>query len=130
MTAVIAVVVGLGGVVLGALLARHNERRSRADDLLTQALNDAVAAIAEVANGGGSDALAHYASATARVALHGPPEVVESWRLFQDEGTTNTESGRVRLVFAVQAARTTLGHQPASDADLRMLLFGSDSGVV
>lgn len=47
-TAVIALVVGFGGVVLGALLTRRNERRSRADALLAQALSDAVAAISEV----------------------------------------------------------------------------------
>lgn len=64
MTAVIAFVVGFGGVGLGVLLARRNEQQSRAEDLLTQALNDAVAAIAEVASGGGPNAQAHYASLT------------------------------------------------------------------
>jgi hypothetical protein len=94
-------VVGFGGVGLGALLTRRNERRSRAEGLLTQALNDAVAAIAEVASGGGDEAQAHYASASARIALHGPPEVVEPWRRFQDEGTTNTEQGRACMMAAV-----------------------------
>jgi hypothetical protein len=117
-------VVGFGGVGLGGLLARRNERQSRADGLLTQALNDAVAAIAEVAAGGGYDAQAHYASASARIALHGPREVVESWRYFQDEGTTNTEQGQARLMTAVQVARTALGHGAVSDADMRVLLFG------
>jgi hypothetical protein len=126
MTAVIALIVGFGGVGLGALLARRNEKRSRSERLLTQALNDGAAAIAEIAAGGGADAQAHYASASARIALHGPPEVVEPWRRFQDEGTTNTEEGRARLVVAVQAARKALRHKMVSDADLRVLLFGSD----
>jgi len=127
---VITAIVGFGGVALGALLTawltRRNERRSRAEDLLVQALNDAVAAIAEVAHGGDRDAQAHYASASSRVALHGPREVVEVWRRFQDEGNTNTEAGRASLLAAVQAARRNLGHEPVSDADLRVLLFGSD----
>jgi hypothetical protein len=126
MTAVIAFVVGFGGVGLGALLARRNEQQSRAEDLLTQALNDAVAAIAEVASGGGPNAQAHYASASARIALHGPPEVVEAWRRFQDEGNTVTDEGCSQMVVAVQAARKALGHLTISDADLRVLLFGSD----
>jgi hypothetical protein len=79
-TAVIALAVGFGGVGLGALLTRRNERRSHAGGLLTQALNDAVAAIADVAAGGGSDTPAHYASASARIALRGPREVVEPYR--------------------------------------------------
>lgn len=124
MTALIALVVGFGGVGLGALLTRRNERRSRAEGLLTQALNDPVAAIAEIAAGGGKDAQAHYASASARIALHGPPEVVEPWRRFQDEGNTNTERGRACMMAAVQAARKALGHGAVSDADLRVLLFG------
>jgi hypothetical protein len=123
-TALIALVVGFGGVRLGALLTRHNERQSRADALLTQALNDAVAAIAELAAEGGASAQAHYASASARIALHGPPEVVEPWRRFQDEGTTNTENGQICLVTAARAARKVLGHEAVSDADLRVLLFG------
>jgi hypothetical protein len=126
MTAVIALAVGFGGVGLGALLTRRNEQQSRAENLLTQALNDAVAAIAEVASGGGPDAQAHYASASARIALHGPPEVVEAWRRFQDEGNTVTNDGRTQMVGAVQAARKALGHRTISDADLRVLLFGSN----
>jgi hypothetical protein len=126
MTALIALVVGFGGVGLGALLTRRNERRSRAEGLLTQALNDAIEAIAQVAAGGDTDAQTHYASASARIALHGPPEVVESWRRFEDESSTSTEKGRLCLLAAVQAARKALGHDAVSDADLRMLLFGRD----
>jgi hypothetical protein len=123
-TALVALIVGFGGVILGALLTRRNERRLRADDLLAQALNDAVAAISEVAGGSG-DARALYASAVSRVALHAPPDVVESWRRFQDDATTTTEDGRTRLVAAIQSARTQLGHDPVPDADLHILLFGS-----
>lgn len=78
------------------------------------------------AAGGGSGAQAHYASASARIALHGPREVVEPWCCFQDEGNTNTEDGRARLVDAVEAARKALGHETVSEDDLRVLLFGSD----
>lgn len=105
-------------------MTRRNKRRSHSEGLLTQALNDAVAAIAEVAAGGSSSAEAHYASA--RIALHGPTEVAESWRRFQDEANTNTEDGRARLVDAMKAARKALGHETVSDDDLRVLLFGSD----
>jgi hypothetical protein len=123
--ALFALIVGFGGVVLGALLTRRNEKQSRADDLLAQALNEAVAAIAEIANG--ADAQAPYASALARIALHAPPEVVEAWRRFQDDATTITDDGRARLVTALQAARSQLGHDSVSDADLHVLMFGPDS---
>jgi hypothetical protein len=111
---------------VGALLARRNERRSRADDLLAQSLNDAVAAIGEIAMRGGSEARAHYSSAAGRVALHAPPKVVQAWRRFQEEGTTVSKEGRARLVVAVHAARAELGHDPISDSDARVLLFGHD----
>jgi hypothetical protein len=127
MTAVIALIVGFGGVVLGALLTRHNDRKSRADDLLAQAVNDAVAAIAEVAQDTSPAARARYASAVSRIALHAPPEIVEAWRRFQNDATTVTEDGRVRLVAAIQAARGQLGHGSASDPDVYVLLFVHDS---
>jgi hypothetical protein len=127
MTAVIALVVGFGGVVLGAMLTRRNERQSRADALLAQALNDAVAAISEVAHHTSPEALARYASAVSRIALHAPPEIVEAWRRFQNDATTVTEDGRVRLVAAIQAARGQLGHGSATDTDVYVLLFGHDS---
>jgi hypothetical protein len=74
---------------------------------LTQALNDAVAAIAEAASGGGPNAQAHYASASARIALHGPPEVVDAWRRFQDEGNTVTdeEAGPIKADFDRAASK-------------------------
>jgi hypothetical protein len=78
-TAVIALAVGFGGVGLGGLLTRRNERRSHAEGLLTQALNDAVAAIADVAVGGGSDTPAHSTHPpplASRCAAH-----VRSWSL-------------------------------------------------
>lgn len=128
--ALIALVVGFGGVVLGALLTRSNERRSRDDALLAQALSDAVAAIAEVAFHESREALARYGSAVSRVGLHGTPEVVEAWRRFQDDATTVTEDGRNRLVASIQAARTQLGHGSVTDADLHVLLFGPGRGTV
>jgi hypothetical protein len=128
-TALIALVVGFGGVVLGALLTRRNERQSRADALLAQALSDAVAAISEVAFHESRDALARYGSAVSRVGLHGTPEVVEAWRRFQDDATTVTEDGRSRLVVAIQAARTQLGQGAVTDANLHVLLFGPGRGV-
>jgi hypothetical protein len=125
----IALAVGFGGVVLGALLTRHNERRSRADALLAQALSDAIAAISEVKFHESRDALAHYGSAVSRIGLHGTPEVVEAWRSFQDDATTVTEDGRNRLVAALQAAREQLGHGAVTDADLHVLLFGPGRGT-
>jgi hypothetical protein len=124
--ALIALAVGFGGVLLGATLTRRNDRRSRADDLLARALSDAVAAISDVAAGTVPNAMASYGSAVARIALHAPPEVVEAWRLFQDNATTTTEDGRARLVTAMQAARKQLGHGPVSDQSVHILLFGPD----
>lgn len=121
-------IVGLGGVALGslltALLTRRNQRRSRGDDLLAQTANDAIDAISQVAGGTSSDAQARYASAVSRVALHGAPQVVEAWRTFQDDATTETDDGRARMVAAIQSTRAQLGHGSASDADLHVLLFG------
>jgi hypothetical protein len=123
--ALVTVAVGFGGVALGALLARRNERQSRSDVLLVEALNDATAAIAEAASGS-EDAQRRYASAVARIGLHAPPEVVRAYRLFQDDATTLTDDGRDRLVAALQLARQRLGHGTVSELDLRVLLFGPD----
>jgi hypothetical protein len=65
-----------------------------------------------------------YASAVSRVAMHGTPPVVAAWRSFQDNATTETPEGRALMVAAIQATRTQLGHGPASDGDLHVLLFG------
>jgi hypothetical protein len=123
-----ATIVGLVGVVLGAaltaLLTRRNERLSHADELLAQATNDAIDAIANVAAGTAHDSQARYASAVSRIALHGSPHVVATWRRFQDDATSETDDGRSRLVAAVQSVREQLGHGNASAADLRVLMFG------
>jgi hypothetical protein len=123
-----AVIVGFVGIALGAglaaLLTRRNERRSHADELLAQAVNDAINAIADVAAGISQDAQARYASAVSRVALHGSSQVVATWRLFQNDATTETDDGRNRLVAAVQSVRAQLGHGDAADSDLHVLLFG------
>lgn len=68
-TAAIAGAAAVIGVLCGALLNRRNEKQAEADRLLVSALNDAMIAIAEVAQGGGREALARYASAKARIAL-------------------------------------------------------------
>jgi hypothetical protein len=119
--AIAAVALGAG---LGAYLARRNERASHIDRLLAEALNDVVAAIADVAGGEGSPAQARYASAVSRIALHASPEVVSAFRAFQDHATTYTTDGRTRLVEALQLARADLGHKPAAPDDLQTLLFG------
>jgi hypothetical protein len=123
LTAAIGVAAGLGGVLLGGFLSRRNERKAQGERLLVEALNDAVSAIAEVA-GGDRAAQQRYASAVSRIALHSPPYVLESFRLFQDDATTVTGEGRKRLIRAVQAAREELGHRPARDEDIAVLLFG------
>lgn len=124
-TVVMTAAVGVGGVLLGALLARRNDQQTARDDLLAAALNDLVAAIADVANGGTEPAQARYASAVSRVALHAPPEVVHAFRGFQDLATTATPHGRAMLVSAVQSSRDGLGHRKARDDDLAKLLFGA-----
>jgi hypothetical protein len=124
--ALIALAVGFGGVLLGAALTRRNDRRSRGDELLAEAANDAIRAIAHVAASNSADAQAQtdYASAVSRVAMHGTPPVVAAWRSFQDNATTETPEGRALMVAAIQGTRTQLGHGPASDGDLHVLLFG------
>lgn len=117
-------VLGLGGITLGALLERRNQKKAQAARLLTEALNDAMSAIAEVANRAAPDAQARYASAVSRIALHAPPSLVATFRAFQDDATTVTPDGRARLVAAIQQARKVLGHDPVTDADCAVLLFG------
>jgi hypothetical protein len=124
--ALIALAVGFGGVLFGAWLTRRNDRHARTDELLASAANDAVRAISHVATSKSTDAgaLADYAAAIGRIAMHGRPPVVAAWRIFQNEATTETTDGRNRLVAAVQATRVQLGHGSASDSDLHVLLFG------
>jgi type II secretory pathway pseudopilin PulG len=125
--AVIALIAGIGGVGLGAMLSRRNERRAQAERLLVEALNDAVRAIASVAGGQGPEAQRLYAAAVSRVALHGSPTVITAFRRFQDDATTVTDEGRNRLLEAIRAARIELGHRAANDEDLWVLLFGATS---
>ena len=123
-TFAVAALGGVGGVLLGAVLERRNEARAQAANLLTQALNDTVAAIAEIANGAGPDAMARFASAVSRIGLHAPARVVTAFRRFQDDATTTTEDGRARLLTALRTAREELGHPNVDDDDLAVLLFG------
>jgi hypothetical protein len=123
-TALITFAAGLGGVVLGGLLSRRNERRAHGDRLLVEALNDAITAIADVAGGEGSSAQRRYASATSRIAIHASPEVVIAFRRFQDDATTVTADGRARLIVALQQARRELGAGEVEKDDLEVLLFG------
>lgn len=121
-----AAVVGVG---IGALLTRRNERRAHADRLLADTLDDLVSAIADVANGD-PDAQRRYAGATARLALHASPRLVETFRNFQMEANTVTTDGRRRLVAAIQGARRELGRPEANAESASILLFGqgSDTG--
>jgi hypothetical protein len=115
--------VGLGGVALGAALARRHSKQATTERLLVEALNDLVGGIADVSNGI-PGAQARYASALARIALHGSPAVVLAFRRFQDNASTVTPDGRAALVSAVQEARRALGQDVIEDDDLAMLLFG------
>lgn len=116
-------IVGLGGVLLGGYLARHNDRISRREQLLINGLNDAISAIAVISTGDKSGE-ARYASATSRIALHGSPTVVAAFRHFQDVADTSLTEGRSRLIAAIQQARSELGHGDASNGDIAILLFG------
>jgi hypothetical protein len=95
----------LVGAVLGAWLARRNEKHATADRLLLDTLSAVVDAIAAVATGAGDSAQQRYASAMSRLALHASPEVVAAFRRFGDDATTATADGRERFLAAVQAAR-------------------------
>jgi hypothetical protein len=53
--ALIALAVGFGGVLLGAALTRRNDRRARGDELLAEAANDTIRAIAHVAASNSTD---------------------------------------------------------------------------
>ncbi len=117
-------IAGFAGVALGAFLARRNQKRAASEQLLVEALNDMVSAIAEVAGGAGQEAQRRYASAVSRIAVHAPASVVVAFRKFQDDPTTTTAKGRAQLVSAVQEARQELGHGTAANEDLHVLMFG------
>ncbi len=124
-TVVIASVSALAGVSLGALLNRRNEKQAEADRLLVSALNDVVAAIAEVTQTNSSEAKARYASAMARIALYASPVLVTAFRVFQNDANTITADGRSRLANAVLAARQELGLESVNTNDVYPLLFGA-----
>lgn len=117
-------IIGLVGVALGAFLARRNQKRAASEQLLVEALNDMVGAIAEVAGGAGQETQRRYASAVSRIAVHAPASVVLAFRKFQDDPTTATAKGRAQLVAAVQLTRQELGHGQAANEDLHVLMFG------
>ncbi len=125
---VVSVLAVLGGVVLGALLTRRNDKRATSERLLTEALNDIVGGIADAANGV-PGAHARYASAMARLALHGNAEVVWAFREWQEIANTGTTEGRNALATAVQEARRTLGQGELGNDDMFTLLFGSRTGT-
>ena len=117
------IVAGVIGVSLGAWLAQRRDKHASDERLLVEALNDMVGGIADVANGvSGADA--RYASALARVVLHGSPRVVGALCAFQEDATTVTPQGRGRLVAALQEARRELGHPGLPDEQAVTLLFG------
>jgi hypothetical protein len=139
----VPIIAGVLGVTLGAFLPRRNEKRARAERLLVEALNDAVGGISDVAGAteaadlardGGlrreaernrAAAVRRYSSAVSRIALNGPPPVVDACRRSQDDPTTMTYDGRTRLIAAVQAARAELGHGLVDDDAVGVLLFGT-----
>lgn len=122
--ALVTLFVGLVGVVLGGLFTRRNEKKAQGERLLVEALNDAMTAVSDVANGDGAEAQKRYASAVSRIALHASPSVISKFRVFQDDATTGTPDGRARLISAIQEARKELDHGRASDEDIGVLLFG------
>ena len=126
MEVISALAAGVVGVALGALLARRNEKQAATERLLVEAVSDLVDSVAGVAQG---DAGGHarYASALARIALHGSPAVVRAFRDHQEDATTVTPEGRRLLMAAMQAARKELGHQSLDESDLEVLLFGPPS---
>lgn len=126
MEVIAALAAGVVGVALGAWLARRNEKQATTEQLLVEAINDLVDAVAGVAHGV-PNARAQYGSALARVALQGSPELVRAFRHHQEDATTITPEGRHRLIAAIQQARKELGHQSLDDGDLEVLLFGPPS---
>jgi hypothetical protein len=126
MEVVAALAAGVIGVALGAWLARRNEKQAATERLLVKAVNDLVDSVAGVAQSE-TGAHARYASALARISLHGSPEVVRAFRDHQEDATTVTPEGRRLLRAAIQAARKELGHQPLDERDLEVLLFGPPS---
>jgi hypothetical protein len=114
---------GIVAQLSGAWLARRNEKQAATERLLVAAVNDLVDSIAGVAQGE-AGAHARYASALARISLHGPPNVVRAFRDHQEDATTVTPEGRRLLPVAVQVARKELGHQSLDERDIEVLLFG------
>lgn len=111
------------GVLAGALLQRRNARTDHAEKLLAEALDDLVGAVADVASGD-IGAQRRYAGATSRIVLHGSPELVTAFHMFQADATTSTVDGRRRFMHALQVARRELGRPPVDEHAARMLLFG------
>lgn len=124
-TVAVGVAATLGGIALGGVLTRRNERRAQGERLLVEAFNDAVSAIAKVSMGDQA-AASGYLSAVTRIGLHSPPTVLEKFRDFQMDPTVETADGQARLIAAIQAARTELGYEQVKDADLAGLLFGKN----
>jgi hypothetical protein len=83
-------------------------------------------AIAEAAQGGGSEVRARYASAKARIALYASPAVVTVFRRFQDEANTVTAEGRALLIDVVLTVRHELGKQATNRSDIEKLVFRQD----
>lgn len=125
MPELIAAVFGaLGGVALGAFLARRNERRATSERLLTEALDDIVGGIADAASRV-PGAQARYASGMARLALHGNAELARAFREWQETPDTGTTDGRRALAGAVQQARHDLGRGRLAEDVVATLLFGT-----
>ncbi len=124
--AALTIVAGTGGIALGAWLAWRNSRRAATDRLLVEALNDLVAAVADVA-GGDQRARRRYASAMARLLLHGSPHVIDAWHEFQLTSDTGTADGRRRFIAAVQVSRRDLGRPTVDELAAAHLLFGGAS---
>ncbi|MGB0871995.1 MAG: hypothetical protein ACPGWS_03625 [Solirubrobacterales bacterium] len=125
-----------GGAFFASKLARRNTRLAESDRLLCEAVNDAVAAISDVAalNRHGRthvdpvasmQAQARYGSAMSRVAIHASPEVIEAFAKFQRNADTGTAAGRKSLIDATNAARRSMGRADAPEEALSTLHFGA-----
>jgi hypothetical protein len=130
MTTTIALVAGglaaaALGAVLSPLLTGRNERRAQRVRLHVAALNDALDAFALAGNSGNSPAAkAQYASAFARIAVHGSPALTAACQRFQANADTGTPAGCEALAAVVKAARAELGYERIDDDAISTLLFG------
>lgn len=130
MTTIILAVLPLLGVVVGAVLqywlSRNAENRKQLHALRREAYVDFLRAVTKVARAkdpeSSWDARTAVADAKARIAVYGDARVVVALARFEQEGAFLVEEGAMSAFVALASAMRE--HEPATGADLRLILLG------